>query len=405
MANFCALTVDQHKALYKLVYKTVLDEQAFNLKDFVNSIYDKVFGASNNHELALTYLSYIPSYVSNLQTEDKDFRTILKASNTDANDLLDKIDEWENNLPNVESYIQKSAPVASNINLVNKTKDIKDEVTEEKLGEKNYQDYNIKFPDGGKSIGRVEDGVAYISGINAPTVGSETKRGTKTYERVLNQLYNNGVKTIKITLQSADSRVAIQKLLDKGILINPRELSGVSIDEFPTKFDINSENLNTSLKNNIPTIQEVKGNLQRATDKNSLTKVLEDTFNLPEVQASAVATIYDRVAQSAADRTNTTPRDFYNSIAFKRASEGELTNPLFQFDTTNLSKEIDAVDKISDNYLKAPNGNPTNLTPEQWIITQTPSFKTWFGNIDKNKKIVEDNFDRIVKELNISKKC
>ena len=31
-------------------------------------------------------------------------------------------------------------------------------------------------------------------------------------------------------------------------------------------------------------------------------------------------------------------------------------------------------------WMKAPNGQPTNLTEEQWLAVRTPAFKAWFGN-------------------------
>ena len=31
-------------------------------------------------------------------------------------------------------------------------------------------------------------------------------------------------------------------------------------------------------------------------------------------------------------------------------------------------------------WMKAPNGEPTNLTERQWLLVHTPSFKEWFGD-------------------------
>ena len=44
----------------------------------------------------------------------------------------------------------------------------------------------------------------------------------------------------------------------------------------------------------------------------------------------------------------------------------------------------------TDRWLKAPNGNPTKLSEEQWIAVRTPNFKRWFGNWEFNEnKIVK----------------
>ena len=36
------------------------------------------------------------------------------------------------------------------------------------------------------------------------------------------------------------------------------------------------------------------------------------------------------------------------------------------------------------NELLAPNGKPSNLTPEQYKLVRTPEFKRWFGDWEKN---------------------
>lgn len=213
---FCALTVDQHKALYKLIYKKVLEGGTFDLKGFTSDIYNTVYKASNKHDLALTYSSYVPSYVASLQSEDKDFRSILRNSKADANEIVDKIDEFENNLDAVQSY------------------------------------------------------------IGAAPVSNETQAGPST-----------------------PSKEAVEAGKDF---------------------------INTDL--------------QRAQDKAGIQKIMEDLFNLPESQAYAVASIYDRVAQSYAARTGGTPQDFYNTLAFTN-SANLPANVKFQSVKELASKNLD----------------------------------------------------------------
>lgn len=49
----------------------------------------------------------------------------------------------------------------------------------------------------------------------------------------------------------------------------------------------------------------------------------------------------------------------------------------------------------TDNWLKAPNGKPTNLTEEQWIMVRTEAFKNWFGDWqndpENSSKVVDEN--------------
>lgn len=159
-----------------------------------------------------------------------------------------------------------------------KTKDVLDDETDEKIGEKTYQSFKLDFNDGAKAFGKVEDGVAYISGINAPKSEGETVRGTKTYNRVIDKLKEAGIKTIQVGLQSADSRVAIQKLIDNGTLINPRNLSGVSTDQFPTKFDINTNEQETITEETQAEVKEVVADkaVELKTKPNATDKVLKE---------------------------------------------------------------------------------------------------------------------------------
>lgn len=43
-------------------------------------------------------------------------------------------------------------------------------------------------------------------------------------------------------------------------------------------------------------------------------------------------------------------------------------------------REIIARAQADGTYLKAPNGKPTKLTPEQWVQVRTQAFKDWFGD-------------------------
>lgn len=49
----------------------------------------------------------------------------------------------------------------------------------------------------------------------------------------------------------------------------------------------------------------------------------------------------------------------------------------------------------ADDWMTAPNGAPTNLTEEQWLLVRTPSFKAWFGDWEHDpghaSKVVDEN--------------
>lgn len=66
--------------------------------------------------------------------------------------------------------------------------------------------------------------------------------------------------------------------------------------------------------------------------------------------------------------------------------------------TQEMQDEMDAISAtaiVRGNYLKAPNGADTNLTPEQWAMVRTKNFKNWFGDWENDpenaSKVVDEN--------------
>lgn len=53
-----------------------------------------------------------------------------------------------------------------------------------------------------------------------------------------------------------------------------------------------------------------------------------------------------------------------------------------------------------DEILLAPNGKPSNLTPEQWHLVRTPAFKAWFGDWENDpenaSKVVDENGEPMI---------
>ncbi len=81
-----------------------------------------------------------------------------------------------------------------------------------------------------------------------------------------------------------------------------------------------------------------------------------------------------------------------------RASEKNQqgANTLFQESEENSQyDEIQTKYKGTDQWMKAPNGKPTNLSERQWLQVRTPSFLKWFGdwiNDPENaSKILDEN--------------
>jgi hypothetical protein len=110
----------------------------------------------------------------------------------------------------------------------------------DKTGEITVTDFNLEFPDGAIATGSIENDTAVITRIRAPRNPNEYAplRGTRTYDRVIEFLKQQGANKLKIPTQSLDSRAALKKMVDKGILSNPRLMTGISVDEHPALFDI-----------------------------------------------------------------------------------------------------------------------------------------------------------------------
>ena len=54
----------------------------------------------------------------------------------------------------------------------------------------------------------------------------------------------------------------------------------------------------------------------------------------------------------------------------------------------------------TDQWMKAPNGQPTKLTRRQWLLVRTPAFKRWFGDWENDptnaSKVVDENGEPLV---------
>ena len=68
--------------------------------------------------------------------------------------------------------------------------------------------------------------------------------------------------------------------------------------------------------------------------------------------------------------------------------------------TTEEREGIEREAKAKGTWLKAPNGNPTKLTPEQWVTVRTRAFKEWFGDWEHDpanaSKVVDGNGEPLV---------
>jgi|GEM_PF-3055011 len=136
--------------------------------------------------------------------------------------------------------------------------------------------------------------------------------------------------------------------------------------------------------------------VQVAADKKSMAKVMETLFSLKSTQAKAVSEIYDRVATTWALRNGKTKEDFYKSITFRKTTPESLQgseDTIWQNPSIEQEKaQIKEAAKKNGTFRKAPNGKPSLLDEDTWLLTKTKAFKNWFGN----SKVLDVNGEPMV---------
>ena len=92
-----------------------------------------------------------------------------------------------------------------------------------------------------------------------------------------------------------------------------------------------------------------------------------------------------------------------DAIGHRETPEGKhilsVANPY----TESMVKErLEIKDKAikDETFMKAPNGNPTNLTERQWLQVRTKEFKDWFGDWENDpenaSKVVDENGEPLI---------
>ena len=128
---------------------------------------------------------------------------------------------------------------------------------------------------------------------------------------------------------------------------------------------------------------ESKAKERMPSSLKSFFKALYDTFQkiyknvtgkslMPEGLASAYSSF---VENNNAQTNNSSSVETNNGILRQQEIENEEY------------REVERRYKGTDQWMKAPNGKPTNLTERQWVQVRTPSFIKWFGDWLKAFKI------------------
>ena len=93
-------------------------------------------------------------------------------------------------------------------------------------------------------------------------------------------------------------------------------------------------------------------------------------------------------------------KKFYDKDGNLKPNDGTVR---YRITNSDIKKEEDAIiakAKANGTYMKTPNGNPTKLSPKQWVQVRTKAFKDWFGDWENDpenaSQVVENGEPRVV---------
>ena len=109
---------------------------------------------------------------------------------------------------------------------------------------------------------------------------------------------------------------------------------------------------------------------------------LRDRLLLKIAQTAGIRIVRERSAQILGSARNAEVRRRLGGYMGKAWSA--RANGLRYSMEEAFPAEIERAAKANGTWLKAPNGNPSELTPEQWVTVRTAAFKKWFGDWEKS---------------------
>lgn len=172
------------------------------------------------------------------------------------------------------------------------------------------------------------------------------------------------------------------------------------------KLDAIKERIGTLTKGELDVIQgmsregyEVYRNLQ-----SDLLQLGGDAVKAAKMNALLFAR-HAEVAAAAMRRLgnkNYTAMDYYrdNLYVVGEDTEAPKRGAMEQAEMNRQKEEVRKQYEGTDQWMKAPNGEQTNLTEDQWITVRTDAFKNWFGDWENDpenaSKVVDENGEPIV---------
>lgn len=130
---------------------------------------------------------------------------------------------------------------------------------------------------------------------------------------------------------------------------------------------------------------------------------LEMTDNIEGLQVPEMTPITEPVKPSDGTQDGTTTGED-EDFGDEDEDLSDFASSVAESNTVpNMTSEMQSImNKAIANgtFMKAPNGNPTNLNQRQWLQVRTKSFKDWFGDWENNpseaSKVVDENGEPLI---------
>lgn len=165
---------------------------------------------------------------------------------------------------------------------------------------------------------------------------------------------------------------------------------------------LDGQTSSTKLKNIFRRIAEWMSKIYSVLKKRvQLDKRITDVFDSMLDSDSPIAQAAKRDQTRESTRESGESDQETDQVAQEETGQAD-TDILFQ-GKSEYRKQYDAVVaqyQDTDQWLKAPNGEPTNLTEQQWVTVRTPAFKEWFGDWENDpenaSKVIDENGEPLV---------
>ena len=158
-----------------------------------------------------------------------------------------------------------------------------------------------------------------------------------------------------------------------------------------------------NIKNDSLYAQEFETLRQAINSNAQLTLQFENETNVKQKQETE--TENENVTKDTPEEVSTQEPENKNGykIVDETSDDDEYSSTTEEYSQNDYTQEMNNIKKraIADGiFMKAPNGNPTNLTERQWLQVRTKEFKNWFGdwinNPNNASKVVDENGEPLV---------